>query len=273
MEPDVSVVVVSWRTRELTLRCIERLLESHGGLGIETIVVDNASGDGTIQALRASRSPVTVIECQANVGFAAACNLGLERVRGRLVLLLNPDAEMPQDALARLADFLDAHPRAGAVGASLISPEGDPQFSAGRFLTPLNQFSEVIGMGGMFGQRRSITIADDAAIEVDWVPGACVLLRRDALDQVGRFDERFFMYSEDEDLCYRLRQAGWPVYVHGGVRVRHVGGASARQAEQVMRAEFARSQARFVRKHRGFAAALLFRLLDRVRRLKPWGAR
>jgi N-acetylglucosaminyl-diphospho-decaprenol L-rhamnosyltransferase len=286
--PDISVVVVSWRTRELTLACLASLAAdaARSGLDVETVLVDNASGDGTVEAVAAAFPAVRVVASGANLGFAAGCNRGLAIAGGRHVLLLNPDAEVPAGTLGALAGFLDATPRAGAVGCRLVSPSGAPQFSAGRFLTPFNQFAETIGLGRILpaaALRRSYR--DDEleaeAVEVDWVVGACLAVRRAALDEVGPLDERFFMYSEDEDLCYRLRSAGWTVHLLTRVRVRHVGGGSAAQALGPMREAARASQTAFVRKHMGAGRAALFRILMRVAALKPsrepdrvgWGQR
>jgi GT2 family glycosyltransferase len=274
--PDISVVVVSWRTRELTLRCLESLETdaARGEVAVETLLVDNDSGDGTVEAVRERFPGVEVVVADRNLGFAAGCNLGLARASGRYALLLNPDAELPPGALGALARFLDATPRAGAAGCRLVSAAGEPQFSAGRFLTPFNQFAETTGLARLIpaaALRRSYRDEElgDAAAEVDWVVGACMAVRRAALDEVGGLDERFFMYSEDEDLCYRLRAAGWSVHRLGDVRVRHVGGGSAAQALPRMRDEARASQSAFVRKHGGAARAALFRALMRVAALKP----
>ena len=274
--PDISVVVVSWRTRELTLACLAAVAAdaARGEAAVETVLVDNASGDGTAEAVRGAFPGVEVVAANRNLGFAAGCNLGLSRARGRYALLLNPDAEIPPGTLGALVRFLDAAPRAGAAGCRLVSPSGEPQFSAGRFLTPFNQFAETIGLARLVpaaALRRSYherEIAGEAA-EVDWAVGACLALRRAALDEVGGLDERFFMYSEDEDLCYRLRRAGWGVHLLSGVRVRHVGGGSASQALARMRDEARASQQAFVRKHGGAVRAALFRALMRVAALKP----
>jgi GT2 family glycosyltransferase len=274
--PDISVVVVSWRTRDLTLACLAAVEADAGRSKVkaETILVDNASGDGTADATRLMYPRAIVIEAKTNLGFAAGCNLGLARARGRHVLMLNPDAAVPRGMLAALVEFLDATPRAGAVGCRLVSPSGEEQFSCGRFLTPVNQFAETLGIARLVGRpalRRSYDDAelDAPAVAVDWVVGACLAVRRTALDEVGNLDERFFMYSEDEDLCYRLRASGWSIHLLPRLRVAHVGGASAMQAIERMRVSARESQTAFVRKHHGAAHAAVFRTLMRIASLKP----
>lgn len=273
---DVSVVVVSWNTRDLTLACLKSLEveTANSRTTVETVVVDNASTDGTVEAIRREYPDARVVACDTNTGFAAGCNRAIPMVKGRYILLLNPDAELACGALDRMTGFLDATPKAAAVGASLVSPDGEPQFSCGRFLTPLNQFAETIGIGARLpfrALRRSYAQHEliETAVEVDWVVGACLALRREALERVGPLDERFFMYSEDEDLCYRLRLDGWSVWLLPHMRVRHVGGGAAVQALDRMRAEARMSQAAFIRKHHGRAAEFLFRTLMRVASLKP----
>jgi GT2 family glycosyltransferase len=274
--PDLSVVVVSWRTRDLTLACLRSIDSAiaRGEARVETVLVDNASGDGTPEAVRREHPAARVVENARNLGFAAGCNVGLAHCSARYVLFLNPDAEAARGALPALVRFLDEHEEAGAVGCRLVTSSGEPQFSAGRFLTPLNQFAEVTGLSRFSASEALRRSYDEEAlrgdaVEVDWLAGACLAVRRAALDEVGSFDERFFMYGEDEDLCYRLRAAGWRVYLLPGVAVRHEGGRSAAQAIERMRAEARASQEAFLRKHRGAASALAFRALMRLASLKP----
>jgi GT2 family glycosyltransferase len=271
--PDLAVVIVSWRTRELTLRCL-RSVEAESALAVETVLVDNASDDGTVEAVRAEHPTTVVVANSRNLGFAAGCNAGVTHTSAHHVLFLNPDAEAAPGALRALVRFLDATPRAGAVGARLVTRAGEPQFSAGRFLTAFNQFAEVAGIPKL-GAPRALRRTYDAeelrgdAVEVDWLTGACLAVRRAAFDETGGFDEGFFMYGEDEDLCFRLRRLGWTVHLLPGTRVVHDGGQSARQAIDRMRAEVRASQTAFLRKHRGRIAAMAFQLLMRIASLKP----
>lgn len=268
----LSVVIVSWRTRELTLTCL-RALEAERAAGapdFEVVLVDNASGDGTAEAVRREFPAVELIESARNVGFAAACNLAFPRGKGRVVLFLNPDTEVSRGTLARIVEFFEREPRATIAGAALVTPDGAPQFSCGRFLTPVNQVAETLGLARLLplsALRRTYDARElvGEAVEVDWVAGACMAVRREALERAGGFDERFFMYSEDEDLCRRIGG----VYFLPGVRVDHHGGRSAEQDPRRMRAAFRRSQALFLRKHNGRAAELVFRALAAVARMKP----
>ena len=284
---DVSVVVVSWRSRELALACLRSIerAAARSPLEVETVVVDNASNDGTLEAIASEHPRAILVASERNLGFAAGCNAGAARASGRLLLLLNPDAEIAHDALDALVAALDDAPRAGAAGCQLVGADGEAQFSCGRFLTPFNQAAESLGLSRFLpvrALRRSYLAREleGERVEVDWVVGACLAVRHDVWASVGGLDERYFMYSEDEDLCFRLQRAGWRVLFLPRVSVRHVGGGSARHALDAMRGEARRSQCRFIREHRGRAAELLFRATSWIAARKPrrapervgWGA-
>lgn len=273
---DVSVVVVSWNTRELTLACLRSIVQefSSGSLACEATLVDNGSSDGTVEAVVAELPSIRIVSLDENAGFARAANRGVAGSSGRFVLLLNSDAELPGGALARLVAILDDRPEAGALGAALVGDSGERQFSCGRFLNPVNQFAETIGISRLlpFSRlRRSYSDEElsEEVVEVDWCVGACLMLRRTALDAVGELDERFFMYSEDEDLCMRLRVAGWSVLHAASLSVRHRGGGSASRAIDRMRSAARTSQNAFILKHFGATRAFCFRMLMSLARLKP----
>ena len=273
---DVSVVVVSWNTRELTLACLRSIVRemSSRSLACEATLVDNGSNDGTVEAVVAELPSIRIVSLDENAGFARAANRGMAESSGRFVLLLNSDAELPDGALARLVAILDERAEAGALGAALVGDSGERQFSCGRFLNPVNQFAETIGIARLLpfpGLRRSYRedeLSQDV-VEVDWCVGACLMLRRAALDAVGELDERFFMYSEDEDLCMRLHLAGWSVLHAATLHVRHRGGGSASRALDRMRSAARSSQNAFILKHFGTTRAWCFRILMSLARLKP----
>ncbi len=277
--PDVSVIVVSWRTRDLTMACLESVVSASNADGVSTeiIVVDNASDDGTVEAIAATMPQVVVIESDTNIGFSAACNRGAVRATGRYLLMLNSDATLRSGVLRALVEFLDATPAAAVAGCQLVSPDGSPQFSCGRFLTPLNQFAEVCGLSRIVPWRalRRSYCPDELAgphPEVDWVVGASLAIDRNAFREAGGFDERFFMYSEDEDLCRMLRESGRSVHLLTGTQVRHVGGGSASLALARMRGELRRSQTALIRKHDGVFMSAVFWVLMGIASLKPGGA-
>ncbi len=250
---DLSIVVVSYNTRDVLARCLASVRAAWESVDAELIVIDNASADGSPDLVAGRFPEATLIKSDRNVGFAAANNLGFARARGRYVLLLNPDAELRPDALRRLVEFADAHPEAGAVGARLENPDGSLQHSAFRFpdlRQALFGFFELVPLDGSTNGRYRPE-QYERPFQAEHLLGACLLLRGEALDQVGAFDPRYFMYFEETDLCARLRRAGWQNLYTPEARVVHLGAASTSSAREEMSVEFHRSQAYFYRKHRG----------------------
>jgi GT2 family glycosyltransferase len=236
--PEVSVIIVSYNTRELLRECIESILCEQGdGLAVEVIVVDNASADGSA-AMVAERFPqVRLIANPDNRGFGAACNQGLEVAQGRYALILNADIRAQPGALQRLVGFMDAHPDAAICGGQLRYPDGRIQPSCARELTLWWVFCEQSLLAKLFPRTRLFggywrTHWDfSATIETEQVMGACMMLRR----PFPRFDEDYFLYCEDTDLCYRVRQAGGRIYyVHDAVFVHHLGASGEPQRAQMV---------------------------------------
>jgi N-acetylglucosaminyl-diphospho-decaprenol L-rhamnosyltransferase len=261
--PEVSVVVVTYNSRDWIERCLESVR------GNETIVVDNGSGDGTVELVREKFPEARVVE-QENVGMGAGNNAGMRLASGRYYLLLNSDAWVVGDAIERLVEFADAHPDAAVVGPRLLNPDGSLQRSARSFPTLWRLSTEYLFLRKLAPRSRALNafyeggFAHDEVRSVDWLFGACLLVRRDAADEVGLFDEDFFMFSEETDWCYRFRQAGWQVYFFPGAEVVHVGGASH---GGTLFAENVGGHLRFLAKHRGAREA------ERARRLLLAGVR
>jgi GT2 family glycosyltransferase/glycosyltransferase involved in cell wall biosynthesis len=250
---DVSVVVVSFNTRELTRRCLEHLaLQEQPRL--QTIVVDNGSTDGSVEMIRERFPEVELVELDENIGFGPANNVGFERCRGRYVLLLNSDAFLAKNALSELVAALTRHAAAGAVGARLLNPDGSLQRSAWPFPTPWRAMLEALLLHRPLRRLGLIedlgTWAHDYERPVDYVIGACVLLRREALAEIGGFDEAFWLYAEETDLEKRLAARGWSVIFTPAAVATHVGSASSRESEQRLR-RFYSGQLRYMRKHHG----------------------
>jgi hypothetical protein len=259
----VSVVVVAYNG----LPWIERCLESVRGY--ETIVVDHGSTDGTVELVRRKFPEARLIE-QPNVGMGAGNNAGMRVASGRHFLLLNSDAWLVDDAAERLAAFGDEHPEAAVVGPKLLNRDGSLQRSVRGFPTLWRLATEYFFLRKL-GPRTSALNAfygagfdHDEPREVDWLFGSCLLVRREAADAVGLFDEDFFMFSEETDWCYRFHAAGWEVFFYPGAEVVHVGGGSHGGG---MYEENLRGHLRFFAKHRGRREA------ERARRLLLWGVR
>jgi N-acetylglucosaminyl-diphospho-decaprenol L-rhamnosyltransferase len=260
---EVAVVVVTYDA----LPWIERCLESVRGL--PTVVVDNGSSDGTPGFVRERFSEVRVVETE-NRGLAAGWNRGLEETESDYVLLLNADAWLVGDALARLLEFADSRPRAGVVGPRLLNPDGTLQRSVRGFPTVWRLATEYLFLRKLAPRSSAVNafygggFEHDEVREVEFVMGACMLLRRAAIDQVGPADEEFFLFSEETDWCYRFRQAGWEVVFFPGAECVHVRGAS--HAGRLFR-ENLRGHLRFLAKHHGEATA------ERARRVLRFALR
>jgi N-acetylglucosaminyl-diphospho-decaprenol L-rhamnosyltransferase len=261
--PRVSAVVVSFNTREELLGCLQSLRD-HARLPFETIVVDNASSDGSAEAVRATFPEVRLLENDHNRGFAAAVNRGLGKTEAPFVLLLNSDAQLRPGALGALLGFLLAHPEAAAVGPRVVGP-GGAEVSFGPFPTLLSEWRQRRLVRGAQGRSARVTSEVEALTRRDaapgWVSAACLLARKEALDRSGGLDEGFFLYHEDVDLCLRLRKAGWTLAFHPAAEVFHLRGKSMDRVPARARLEYHRSHLRLYRKHSGAVSILLLRLL------------
>jgi GT2 family glycosyltransferase len=262
--PQVAIIVVSYNTRDLLLACLASIESSAIGADIEIVVVDNASTDGSPDAVARAYPRAALIENAENIGFGAACNRAVEATRSPLILLLNSDAELTAEAFEALCDTMKARDDCGAAGCRMVNARGESLVSTRYFLTPFNQAIEQAGFPSglnIRGLNRTYRPKpDESGVDcgVDWVEGACLMLRREAIAETGLFDERFFMYSEEEDLCRRLRRGGWAVcYSARGGAVHH-GGASSEGKRQEMLLQFYKSQILFLHKHRGRLAVALY---------------
>jgi GT2 family glycosyltransferase len=240
---DVSISIVNTGSRELLLSCLESL----AGTEAEIVVLDNASEDGSAEAVRERFPEVRVIAQAFRAGFGANHNTVIRSTTGRYVYVLNEDTTADDWRLDHLVAYLDAHPRVAALGPKLVYPDGRQQDSAWRFPTPLVSTLGLLSLGRV-GVKQS---RGDQPRRVDWVMGAALLVRRAALDGVGLFDEDFFLYSEEVDLQFRLRRVGWEVhYVPEATVVHHESQFSSAIPERRIH-EMWRSRHRYWRKHHG----------------------
>ena len=267
--PDVSVVVVSFNTRDLLRECLRTLAAEAGGVTYETIVVDNASRDGSADMVAHEFPDAVLLRSDVNLGFAAANNHGFAVARGRWVVLLNSDAFLRPGALPRAVQHMQADPAIGFGGARLVGRDGGWQPSARAFPSCLNDLLTLSGLSSRYPRsqffgRVDRTWADpDEPASVDWVPGAFGIVPRDLLEQVGYFDERFFLYYEEVDLCRRIKAAGRTVWYWPDVVVVHLGGESSKTVTSLTMSSAGaqltlwrmRSELLYYRKHHGALGA------------------
>jgi N-acetylglucosaminyl-diphospho-decaprenol L-rhamnosyltransferase len=267
---DLAIVIVNYNTRDLLRNCLNSLRQvaREGVTGFATVVVDNASGDGSADMVRDEFPEVKLIASPVNGGYACANNLGLrefgfggqdERADyshlPRYALLLNPDTVLPADALDKMVDFMDACPQAGMVGPKLVRQDGSLDLACRRsFPSPEVSFYRLVGLSKLFPGdprfgRYNLTYLDPEQVtEVDSVVGAFMIVRREAIVQVGLLDETFFMYGEDLDWAFRLKSRGWQVYYNPAVTVLHLKRAASRHSAKAQR-EFCRAMDIFYHKH------------------------
>jgi N-acetylglucosaminyl-diphospho-decaprenol L-rhamnosyltransferase len=267
----LAIVIVSFNGRRDLEVCLGALPEALGDVEATTVVVDNGSTDGTTAWLGQDRPDVRLIETGSNLGFAKANNVGIRATSGDLVLLLNPDTIPMPGSLARLVATLRAHPEAAAVGPRLIDAAGHPELSFGRSMSPFGELRqktiEGLARRGVGPVERWLARALQTPGTRGWISGACLLARRADLDAVGLFDERYFMYAEDVDLCLAFARRGRTVRFDPDALVKHLRGQSAHanpRLEQLRR----ESQMAYYRKHHPAWAPLL-RWYLQVRRAGP----
>ncbi len=259
--PDISIIVLSWNVRDLLRMCL-RSLPLHNP-AVEVVVVDSASGDGTVEMARADFPGVQVIASAENLGYSRGNNVGLRAARGRYLLVLNPDTQVLDDALTQMQAYMDAHPHVGALGPQMVYADGTLQSTRRRFPTLAAGFIESTWLQpfaprGLLERYYVRDVSNDSIAEVDWVVGAALMVRREAYEQVGGFDEGFFMYSEELDFCRRLRAAGWQVVYFPPARIIHYEGRSSAQVPAATHIRFNTSKIRYFRKYHGpFAAEAL----------------
>jgi N-acetylglucosaminyl-diphospho-decaprenol L-rhamnosyltransferase len=259
---DLSIIIVTWNVRELARACLAALPGATEGTACEVIVVDNASADRSADMVAAEFPNATLLRNEANIGFARANNQGLAVAGGRYFVLLNADTIPHSGSLSAMVAFMDAHSRAGAASPRLLRPDGTPQpYAFGSDPSPLYLLQRAVA------HLRKAYLHDwgvSAPRPVEWVSGACLVTRREAVDRVGGLDEHIFMYFEDNDWCRRMRLAGWEVWYNPGVEITHIGGASLNQNPRA-RAAYYESLAYFYRKHYGQLAGAVMELIVSIR--------
>jgi N-acetylglucosaminyl-diphospho-decaprenol L-rhamnosyltransferase len=261
--PTVDIVIVNWNSQTLLRECVAALEGSTIAEQLKVVVVDNASTDGSSNGLKAGRASLEVAHNATNRGFAAACNQGAERGRSRFVLFLNPDVRVRSDTIANAVRYMDdpTNSGVGILGAQLLDADGDVQRSCARAPTATTLLLHALFLDRLFPAfvpPHFLTEWDHGDTRaVDQVMGAFLLIRRSLFERLGGFDERFFLYFEDVDLCLRARQAGWSVVHLASARAEHTGGGTTAAIKDRRLCYLANSKVAYTAKHHGPTAAVV----------------
>lgn len=236
---DLSFIIVNYHTPKLVDALLRSIKAFPPPMPHEVIVVDNSSGDNSASLIRELHPEVTLVRSSENVGFAAGNNLGAERAGGRFLVAINPDCELEKESFAEAVKYLDGHPDVGILGLKVVKPDGEVEQSARGFPSPstglfgrstwLGRLAQRSKLGKTSVARKNLLVDPSATepYEVDWVAGTAMIIKRECWDAVGGFDEGFFMYWEDADLCYRALEAGHKTVYFPGAHVVHRPGSSA----------------------------------------------
>lgn len=260
---DVSIIVVSWNTREVLRNCLQSVYEQTQGIDFELIVIDNASADGSAEMVKSLFPQVVLIENPANLGFPAANNQGIDITWGRYVLLLNSDTVILDNAICKVVEFADKHADAAVVGCKVLNPDRTPQITCFMFPSLLNLFLaatylyKLFPRSRFFGRELMGWWDRSDTCEVDVVGGCFMLVQTEAIRQVGKMDEQFFLYCEETDWCYRFKKAGWKTIFTPEAQIIHLSGQSTKGYRAEMLLQFWGSMLLFFKKHRSFAVHAL----------------
>ncbi len=261
MKPELTVILVNFNDRAHLGDCLSSVEKGASRLAAEVILVDNHSQDGSPDLVRTAFPWVKLIQNEENLGYARANNIGIKASSGEFILFLNTDTVVPPEALPALVAELGARPQVGAVGPALVHKSGRYQVSFGG---RRNFFSEIWQKLFLNPYYKSVLGRSLKPRDVRWVSGACLLARRTAVEEVGFFDEHFFLYFEDIDLCLRMREKGWKVVFFPGIRIAHTGAATTSSLKFQTRLEYRRSQVYFYRKHNSRASAIFLSIFLRL---------
>jgi GT2 family glycosyltransferase len=252
----ISVIIVSYNTRDILLDCLRSVYSSAGNVEVEVYVVDNASTDGTVPAIRREFPQCNVIVNEKNVGFSRANNLAVRKCTGRYILLLNPDTIVEPNVLAKMVEFMDEQQDVGMVSCKLVTGDGSLDLACRRaFPTLWDGLCRASGLSGWFPESRLLArynltyLDEDQTCEVDAVNGAFMFARRQAIEEVGLLDEDYFMYAEDLDWCFRFGKSGWKVMYHPAATTLHLKGQSGNPKSSAMIREMFKSTKLFYRKN------------------------
>ena len=269
MQSRVSIVIVSWNVADKLRDCLHSVQTTTKGADVEVIVVDNASSDETLAMLSGEFPHVGVIANQTNVGFAKACNQGIEVSSGQYVFLLNPDTVLMPGTVATLSRYLDTHPSVGMAGPKFLSPTSETQFAcARRFPTLWSEWlltalalDKVPGLGTWLSRRLLYSYDYDTNTPVDTLSGGALMVRREVIERIGRLDERFFLTYEDTEWCHRAHEAGYDIVYLPEATLIHYHGESRRKSPKSSVLRGVESATRYYQSVHGPVSAVLYKMI------------
>ena len=258
---DVTIIIVNWNTRELLLSCLDSIYKNITDLDYKVCVVDNASADGSAEAVREHFPEAELLVNDTNKGFARANNQVLPHVAARYALLLNSDTRLIKGAIENLVTFMDSHPDAGIAAPQYLNPDGSRQNSFENFPGLASELLNKSLLKLLFPEKYpSKNKTYSAPLSVDSVIGACMMVRTRAMEKVGYLDEDYFFFLEETDWCFRMRQAGYGIYHVPQAQIYHVQGASKKRAPALAWIEYYRSSYIFFKKNKSFFSWLIYRI-------------
>lgn len=248
----ISIIIVNWNSEDYIINCIYTLFQKKKPISQEVIIIDNASQKGSFEELRRKYPFINLIENEKNIGFSKAVNQGIKKANGKYLLLINPDTEIKNNIIKELINFMETNPQAGIIGVQLLNENGSRQNSIANFPSLATELLNKRLLRFLFpkkypGKERRYS----EPIEVDSVIGACMMVRREAVEQVGLLDEDYFLFFEETDWCYRMKKAGWKVYHVPQAEVIHFQGKSVEKEKERAKVEYYRSRYIFFKKNRG----------------------
>lgn len=253
---DLSIIIVSYNSKQFIQGCISSLFNSAPHLAWEIIVIDNASQDASADLVRKEFPEIKLISNLRNLGYAKACNLGIKEAKGRYFFILNPDTKLSAGSLEAMVRFMDENPRCGILGPKLLDGGGRAEFScrafpsySAAFFNRYSLLTRIFPHSKYANRYLKTNCPHDTIIEVDWVSGAAMLIRKECLNQAGNFDEGFFMYCEDVDLCKRAKDKGWQVLYYPSLELTHIIGGSIRRTSPLAIIWHHQSMWRYYKKH------------------------
>lgn len=263
---DLSIVIISWNVEGLLAKCLASIESQGTSLNYEVIVVDSASRDNSVAMVRERFPWVKLTACEENIGYVRGNNLGARQATGRLLMLLNPDTEVLPGSLERLVEVLESDASIGVVGPHTLNSDGSHQPSRHRFPTVWtgvfeSTWLEAYAPKRLMTQFRVTDMPNEGTYPVGWVRGSCLLTYRALWNELGGFDERYVMYSEELDYCKRVHDKGWQIYYVGDARIIHHSGQSTSQVKTRSHVHFQHSKLRYFRKFHGVGAAVLLRVV------------